>query len=72
MGVAFAMALLGTWFMVTFDMTDTNTAVPMDAKTWRAVLLTTVPSPMRVNGRAFIPVVVTGIMVIEIPNIRTM
>jgi hypothetical protein len=46
-------------------------AVPMEAAIWRIVLLTAVPCAIKSAGKAFIPAVVTGMVTMVIPNIRT-
>ena len=62
--------LAGCACLVTLVNTDMRIAVPTEVATCRIVLLTAVPWAINDSGRAFIPEVVTGIITMEIPNIR--
>ena len=49
----------------------TSTAVPTEAAIWRSVLFSAVPCGMRCCGSWFSAAVVTGMITMAMPNMRT-
>lgn len=54
------------WLLIT----ETSSAVPIEPPTWRTVLFMAVPCGIKWRGRALIPAVVTGIIIMAVPKSR--